>query len=158
MAGYFGGPNLAEHPVARGEKGKFVILLRQRGILFSSSSASTRKATRSAGSRLCDALHAMLERVAMEDDRSLLEPLGWWGICVGATPVKNLPPSTSGVKNAMSLAALMAPGLSRASFVLNTQAQEMRNLLRTPNTKQLVGEQSSLCCGDKRHSKTPTPR
>ena len=41
----------------------------------------------------------------------------------------------------MWLAELLAHGLIRASFVPNTQTQEMRNLLRT--RKQLVREQSS---------------
>jgi transposase len=41
----------------------------------------------------------------------------------------------------MWLAELLAHGLIRASFVPDTQTQEMRNLLRT--RKQLVREQSS---------------
>ena len=42
--------------------------------------------------------------------------------------------------DAMWLAELLAHGLIRASFVPDTQTQEMRNLLRT--RKQLVREQS----------------
>jgi Transposase len=45
------------------------------------------------------------------------------------------------VNDAMWLAELLAHGLIRASFVPDTQTQEMRNLLRT--RKQLVREQSS---------------
>jgi transposase len=41
----------------------------------------------------------------------------------------------------MWLAELLAHGLIRASFVLNAQTQEMRNLLRT--RKQLVREHAS---------------
>src|ERR1700680_503826 len=45
------------------------------------------------------------------------------------------------VNDAMWLAELLAHGVIRASFVPDTQTQEMRNLLRT--RKQLVRAQSS---------------
>ena len=55
--------------------------------------------------------------------------------------VKNVPGRKTDVNDAMWLAELLAHGLIRASFVPDTQTQEMRNLLRT--RKQLVREQSS---------------
>ena len=74
-------------------------------------------------------------------------------VLANAAHVKNVPGRKTDVNDAMWLAELLAHGLIRASFVPDTQTQEMRNLLRT--RKQLVREQSShvLC---KRHSKTPT--
>ena len=58
-----------------------------------------------------------------------------------AAHVKNVPGRKTDVNDAMWLAELLAHGLIRASFVPDTQTQEMRNLLRT--RKQLVREQSS---------------
>ena len=58
-----------------------------------------------------------------------------------AAHVKNVPGLKTDVNDAMWLAELLAHGLIRASFVPDTQTQEMRNLLRT--RKQLVREQSS---------------
>jgi transposase len=55
--------------------------------------------------------------------------------------VKKVPGRKTDVNDAMWLAELLAHGLIRASFVPDTQTQEMRNLLRT--RKQLVREQSS---------------
>jgi transposase len=55
--------------------------------------------------------------------------------------VKNVPGRKTDVNDAMWLAELLAHGLIRASFVPDSQTQEMRNLLRT--RKQLVREQSS---------------
>jgi transposase len=52
-----------------------------------------------------------------------------------------VPGRKTDVNDAMWLAELLAHGLIRASFVPDTQTQEMRNLLRT--RKQLVREQSS---------------
>jgi transposase len=52
-----------------------------------------------------------------------------------------VPGRKTDVNDATWLAELLAHGLIRASFVPNTQTQEMRNLLRT--RKQLVREQSS---------------
>ena len=60
---------------------------------------------------------------------------------VNAAHVKNVPGRKTDVNDAMWLAELLAHGLIRASFVPDTQTQEMRNLLRT--RKQLVREQSS---------------
>jgi len=54
--------------------------------------------------------------------------------------VKNVPGRKTDVNDAMWLAELLAHGLIRASFVPDSQTQEMRNLLRT--RKQLVREQS----------------
>jgi transposase len=55
--------------------------------------------------------------------------------------VKNVPGRKTDVNDAMWLAELLAHGLIRASFVPDTQTQEMRSLMRT--RKQLVREQSS---------------
>src|ERR1700730_1325718 len=62
-------------------------------------------------------------------------------ILVNAAHVKNVPGRKTDVNDAMWLAELLAHGLIRASFVPDTQTQEMRSLLRT--RKQLVREQSS---------------
>src|SRR5467141_4386777 len=62
-------------------------------------------------------------------------------VLANAAHVKNVPGRKSDVNDAMWLAELLAHGLIRASFVPDTQTQEMRNLLRT--RKQLVREQSS---------------
>src|SRR6201993_3001065 len=58
-----------------------------------------------------------------------------------AAHVKNVPGRKTDVNDAMWLAELLAHGLIRASFVPDTQTQEMRSLMRT--RKQLVREQSS---------------
>ena len=58
-----------------------------------------------------------------------------------AAHVKNVPGRKTDVNDATWLAELLAHGLLRASFVPDTQTQEMRTLLRT--RKQLVREQSS---------------
>jgi transposase len=62
-------------------------------------------------------------------------------VLANAVHVKNVPGRKTDVNGAMWLAELLAHGLIRASFVPDTQTQEMRNLLRT--RKQLVREQSS---------------
>jgi transposase len=62
-------------------------------------------------------------------------------VLANAAHVKNVPGRKTDINDAMWLAELLAHGLIRASFVPNTQTQEMRNLLRT--RKQLVREQSS---------------
>src|ERR1700736_5598547 len=62
-------------------------------------------------------------------------------VLANAAHVKNVPGRKTDVNDAMWLAELLAHGLIRASFVPDTQTQEMRNLLRT--RKQLVREQSS---------------
>jgi transposase len=62
-------------------------------------------------------------------------------VLANAAHVKNVPGRKTDVNDATWLAELLAHGLIRASFVPNTQTQEMRNLLRT--RKQLVREQSS---------------
>jgi transposase len=62
-------------------------------------------------------------------------------VLANAAHVKNVPGRKTDVDDAMWLAELLAHGLIRASFVPDTQTQEMRNLLRT--RKQLVREQSS---------------
>src|SRR5215510_10350121 len=62
-------------------------------------------------------------------------------VLANAAHIKNVPGRKSDVNDAMWLAELLAHGLIRASFVPNTQTQEMRTLLRT--RKQLVREQSS---------------
>jgi len=61
-------------------------------------------------------------------------------VLANAAHVKNVPGRKTDVNDAMWLAELLAHGLIRASFVPDTQTQEMRNLLRT--RKQLVREQS----------------
>jgi transposase len=61
-------------------------------------------------------------------------------LLVNAAHVKNVPGRKTDVNDAMWLAELLAHGLLRASFVPDTQTQEMRTLLRT--RKQLVREQS----------------
>src|SRR5512132_1819655 len=60
-------------------------------------------------------------------------------VLANAAHVKNVPGRKTDVNDAMWLAELLAHGLIRASFVPDTQTQEMRNLLRT--RKQLVREQ-----------------
>ena len=62
-------------------------------------------------------------------------------VLANAAHVKNVPGRKTDVNDAMWLAELLAHGLIRASFVPDTQTQEMRNLMRT--RKQLVREQSS---------------
>ena len=62
-------------------------------------------------------------------------------VLANAAHVKNVPGRKTDVNDAMWLAELLAHGLIRASFVPDTQTQEMRNLLRTRG--QLVREQSS---------------
>ena len=62
-------------------------------------------------------------------------------VLANAAHVKNVPGRKTDVNDAMWLAELLAHGLIRASFVPDTQTQEMRSLLRT--RKQLVREQSS---------------
>jgi transposase len=62
-------------------------------------------------------------------------------VLANAAHVKNVPGRKTDVNDAMWLAELLAHGLIRASFVPDTQTQEMRNLLRT--RKQLVREQTS---------------
>ena len=61
-------------------------------------------------------------------------------VLANAAHVKNGPGRKTDVNDAMWLAELLAHGLIRASFVPDTQTQEMRGLLRT--RKQLVREQS----------------
>ena len=62
-------------------------------------------------------------------------------LLANAAHVKNVPGRKSDVNDATWLTELLAHGLLRASFVPDTQTQEMRTLLRT--RKQLVREQSS---------------
>jgi len=62
-------------------------------------------------------------------------------LLVNAAHVKNVPGRKTDVNDATWLAELLTHGLLRASFVPDTQTQEMRTLLRT--RKQLVREQSS---------------
>jgi transposase len=62
-------------------------------------------------------------------------------ILANATHVKNVPGRKTDVNDATWLADLLAHGLIRASFVPDTQTQELRTLLRT--RKQLVREKSS---------------
>ena len=62
-------------------------------------------------------------------------------VLANAAHVKNVPGRKSDVNDATWVAELLAHGLVRASFVPDTQTQEMRTLLRT--RKQLVREQSS---------------
>jgi len=61
-------------------------------------------------------------------------------VLANAAHVKNVPGRKTDVNDAMWLAELLAHGLIRASFVPDSQTQEMRSLLRT--RKQLVREQS----------------
>jgi transposase len=61
-------------------------------------------------------------------------------VLANAAHVKNVPGRKTDVNDAMWLAELLAHGLIRASFVPDTQTQEMRGLMRT--RKQLVREQS----------------
>jgi len=61
-------------------------------------------------------------------------------VLANASHVKNVPGRKTDVNDAMWLAELLAHGLIRASFVPDTQTQEMRTLLRT--RKQLVRENS----------------
>jgi transposase len=62
-------------------------------------------------------------------------------VLANAAHVKNVPGRKTDVNDAMWLAELLARRLIRASFVPDTQTQEMRSLMRT--RKQLVREQSS---------------
>jgi len=62
-------------------------------------------------------------------------------LLANAAHVKNVPGRKTDVNDATWLAELLAHGLLRASFVPDTQTQEMRTLLRT--RKQLIREQSS---------------
>ena len=62
-------------------------------------------------------------------------------VLANAAHVKNVPGRKTDVKDADWVADLLAHGLIRASFVPDSQTQEMRTLLRT--RKQLVREKSS---------------
>ena len=62
-------------------------------------------------------------------------------ILANASHVKNVPGRKTDVNDATWLADLLAHGLIRASFVPDSQTQELRTLLRT--RKQLVREKSS---------------
>jgi transposase len=62
-------------------------------------------------------------------------------ILANAAHVKNVPGRKTDVNDATWLADLLAHGLIRASFVPDTQTQELRTLLRT--RKQLVREKAS---------------
>ena len=62
-------------------------------------------------------------------------------VLANASHVKNVPGRKTDVNDAAWLADLLAHGLIRASFVPDTQTQELRNLLRT--RKQLVREKAS---------------
>ena len=62
-------------------------------------------------------------------------------VLANAAHVKNVPGRKTDISDAEWLADLLAHGLIRASFVPETQTQELRALLRT--RKQLVREQSS---------------
>src|ERR1700732_978033 len=62
-------------------------------------------------------------------------------ILANAAHVKNVPGRKTDVTDAAWLAELLAHGLIRASFVPDTQTQELRNLWRT--RKQLVREKAS---------------
>ena len=62
-------------------------------------------------------------------------------VLANAAHVKNVPSRKTDVNDATWLADLLAHGLIRASFVPDTQTQELRTLLRT--RKQLVREKSS---------------
>ena len=62
-------------------------------------------------------------------------------VLANAAHVKNVPGRKTDVKDADWISDLLAHGLIRASFVPDTQTQEMRTLLRT--RKQLVREKSS---------------
>jgi len=62
-------------------------------------------------------------------------------VLANASHVKNVPGRKTDVNDATWLADLLAHGLIRASFVPDTQTQELRNLLRT--RKQLVREKAS---------------
>src|SRR5215472_7718808 len=61
-------------------------------------------------------------------------------VLANAAHVKNVPGRKTDVNDAVWLAELLAHGLIRASFVPNSQTQELRALLRT--RKQLVRERS----------------
>jgi transposase len=61
-------------------------------------------------------------------------------VLANASHVKNVPGRKTDVNDATWLADLLAHGLIRASFVPDTQTQELRNLLRT--RKQLVREKA----------------
>jgi transposase len=62
-------------------------------------------------------------------------------VLANASHIKNVPGRKTDVKDADWISDLLAHGLIRASFVPDTQTQEMRTLLRT--RKQLVREKSS---------------
>jgi Transposase len=73
-----------------------------------------------------------------------------------AAHVKNVPGSKTDVNDAMWLAELLAHALIRASFVPDTQTQDMRNLLRTH--KQLVREQFEPCAAGAKDAGRRQPR
>jgi transposase len=62
-------------------------------------------------------------------------------VLANAAHIKNVPGRKTDVKDADWISDLLGHGLIRASFVPDTQTQEMRTLLRT--RKQLVREKSS---------------
>ena len=71
----------------------------------------------------------------------ILDDGGFQLILANASHVKNVPGRKTDVNDATWLADLLAHGLIRASFVPDSQTQELRTLLRT--RKQLVREKSS---------------
>jgi transposase len=78
--------------------------------------------------------HGQSDAIILDDGEFVL-------VLANAAHVKNVPGRKTDVNDAMWLAELLAHGLTRASFVPDTQTQEMRSLMRT--RKQLVREQSS---------------
>jgi transposase len=81
------------------------------------------------------------DAIGIAANRHILDDWDFKLVLANAAHVKNVPGRKTDVNDAMWLAELLAHGLIRASFVPDTQTQEMRNLLRT--RRQLVREQSS---------------
>jgi len=75
-------------------------------------------------------------------------------VLANAAHVKNVPGRKTDVNDATWLAALMAHGLIRASFVPDEPTQQMRDLLRT--RKQMVRERSSHIQRIQKTLETPT--
>jgi transposase len=75
-------------------------------------------------------------------------------VLANAAHVKNVPGRKNDVNDAMWLVELLAHGLIRASFVPDTQTQEMRTCCA--HVRNWFVSNRAMCCGCKRRSKTPT--
>ncbi len=75
-------------------------------------------------------------------------------VLANAAHMRNVPGRKTDVNDAMWLAEMLAHGLIQASFVPDTQTQEMRPCCA--RVSNWFVSSRATCCGCKRHSKMPT--